>query len=163
MESGIVQRPLLTWDESRLRIDLDMLELWLNRTLPPKVTEIRRLQIVGSGDAVDLVGDLELKGFPARVTAHLRELRLYRRFFGCKVESVHGPFGLPIPLGMVASLIDRVPGGLVRLDRTDRVLLVDLRRWLPGWLELRIHQARCDQRWLELEVSPGLLTARLTE
>jgi hypothetical protein len=163
MEFGIVQRPLLTWDEVNVRIDLDMLELWLNRTVPQQVAEIRRVQFLGTDHGLDLIGDLDLRGFPVRVTAHLRELRLYRRFFGCKVEAIQGPLGLPVPLSLVASLVEKVPDRLVRLDRLDRILLVDLRRWLPSWLDLRILDARCLGRWLELAVAPGLLTTRLTD
>lgn len=162
MSSSLQPRPLVTWDAFTLRLDLDMLELWLNRELPPKVDAIERLRVGGDGEFVELSVDLELKGFPARVTARLRDLRLYRRFVGAFVESVHGPLGIPLPIGIVAHFLDKVPAGLVRLDEDDRILLVDLQRWLPAGIDVRVRGARCVGRWLELELAPGSVAPRLT-
>ena len=39
---------------------------------------------------------------------------------------VRGPFGMPMPLDIVARFVNEAPGGIVRLDHADRVLLVDL-------------------------------------
>ncbi len=162
MSSSLQPRPLVIWDAFTLRLDLDMLELWLNRELPPKVDAIERLRVGGDGEIVELSADLELKGFPARVTVRLRDLRLYRRFVGAFVESVHGPLGIRLPIGIVAHFLDKVPAGLVRLDEDDRVLLVDLQRWLPLGIDVRVRSARCVGRWLELELAPGSVAPRLT-
>ncbi|MFZ5787903.1 MAG: hypothetical protein ACOY3Y_15815 [Acidobacteriota bacterium] len=161
MSSAIVGRPLLTWEGLTLRLDLDILELLLNRALAASVEEIRRIQVGGEGHDLVIGADVAYKGLPARLSVRLSELRLYRRFLGCRVNRLRGPLGLPIPAEWVARVLDRVPGGMVRLDPEDRILLVDLQRWLPGWLELRVQEARCDGRWLVLGVAPGLLHPRL--
>jgi hypothetical protein len=162
MSSSLVPRPLLTWDAFTMRLDLDMLEVLLNRELPPKVDEIERLRVGGDGEIVELSADLELKGFPARVTVRLRDLRLYRRFVGAFVESVHGPLGIRLPIGIVAHFVEKVPGGLVRLDEDDRILLIDLQRWLPLGIDVRVGGVRCVGRWLELDLAPGSVAPRLT-
>lgn len=162
MSSALAPRPLFTWDAFSLRLDLDMLELWLNRELPPKVDAIESLRVAGDGEVVELSAQLELKGFPARLSVRLRDLRLYRRFAGAYVESVHGPFGIRLPIGIVAHFLDKVPAGLVRLDEEDRILLVDLQRWIPHGIDMRVKGTRCVGRWLELDLAPGALAPRLT-
>jgi hypothetical protein len=161
MSTAIVGRPLLTWEGLTLRLDLDILELLLNRVLVPSVEEIRRIEVGAEGDDLVIAADVAYMGLSAKLSIHVGELRLYRRFFGCRVNRLRGPLGLPIPAEWVARILDRVPGGLVRLDPDDRILLIDLKRWLPGWMELRVQEARCDGRWLVLGVAPGLLHPRL--
>ncbi len=160
MTSELAPRPLLSWNGFTLRLDLDMLELWLNRTLPAKVDAVRRVAVGGEGERVELAVDVSYKGLPARLVAHLTELRLYHRFVGCRVVSVRGPFGLPMPLDFVARFVNDAPGGIVRLDHADRILLVDLQRVLPAWLDMQVLAARCSGRWLEFEMAPGSLAAR---
>jgi len=155
MSSSLLPRPLLTWEEFCLRIDLDILELWLNREVAGKTEALRVFRLAGIGDVVELRVKLAVEGFPAWVSARLSELRIYKAMLGCHVESVRGPLGIPLPVGVVASLLRRHAAQWASLDADDRILLVDLRRWLPASLHLHVQDVRCAGRWLELELAPG--------
>jgi hypothetical protein len=156
MGSSLLPRPLLTWEEFCLRVDLDMLELWLNREVAGKVEALREFRLGGGGDdelAIEV--KVAVEGFPASVAARLCELRVYKGMLGCQVRGVSGPLGIPVPVALAASLLRRHAARWARLDVEDRILLVDLRRWLPASLHLHVQDARCRGRWLELELAPG--------
>jgi hypothetical protein len=166
MESTLLPRPLLTWEEFCLRIDLDILELWLNREVAGKVEALREFRFAGEGDTVELQVKVAVEGFPARVAVRLAELRVYKAMLGCHVRSVSGPLGIRLPVSLVASLLRRHAARWAQLDADDRILLVDLRRWLPAALHLHVQDVRCNGRWLELELAPGSFAhsfARISE
>jgi hypothetical protein len=155
MGSSLLPRPLLTWEEFCLRIDLDMLELWLNREVAGSIGALRELRVGGAGDEVVIEATVAVEGFPASVAVRLSELRVYKGMLGCLVRGVSGPLGIPLPLALAASLLRRHAARWARLDTDDRILLVDLRRWLPPSLHLHVQDARCAGRWLELDLAPG--------
>jgi hypothetical protein len=161
MGSSLLPRPLLTWEEFCLRIDLDILELWLNREVAGKVETVRGFRLSGQGEELQVEVKLAIEGFPATVALRLSELRLYKAMLGCQVRGVSGPLGIPLPVSLAASLLRRYAARWARLDADDRVLLVDLRRWLPASLHLHVQDARCSGRWLELGLAPGSLALAL--
>lgn len=154
-------RPLVRWDGFTLRIDLDMVEVVANRELARRVDAIRRLEVSGEGDVLDLRVEAAWKGFPAQVSAKLRELRLHRRFFGCRIEGLRGPMGVPLPGALLSAMIRRFGQGLLSFDPDDRILLVDLRRFLPEGLEVRVKDVRCQGRWLCVDLAGGSVAAVL--
>jgi hypothetical protein len=161
MSSELVRRPLLRWDEFTLHVDLDMLELVVNRLLEGRDLPIRRILIEGDDDALDLRVAVAWKGLPAQLSVRLSELRLHRRTFGCRVASLRGPLGLPLPIEAAVAVIRRFGRDLVSLDPRDRILLVDLRRFLPDGFEMRVKDVRCQGRWLELRLAGGSAAAAL--
>jgi hypothetical protein len=161
MVSDLALRPLVKWDGFALQVDLDMVELIANRKLAGRSNTIRRLAVTGEGDVLRIHLDVALKGLPASVSASLSELRLHRRFFGCRVEGLHGPLGIPLPIGLAGALARRLAPDLLRFDPEDRILLVDLRRFLPDGLEVRISDVRCVDRWLTVELAGGSVAAVL--
>lgn len=152
-------RSLLTWDEFGIRLDLDLIEGWLNHEVLREVEAIRELHLAGSGDLLELRVKVAWEGLPAWLSVRLTELRIYKGHLGCRVEAVRGPLAVPVPITMVARLVQRYASRWVRLGVEDRVLLVDLRRWLPGWLHLYVQDARCEGRFLALEIAPGGVSA----
>jgi hypothetical protein len=166
MGSSLLPRPLLTWEEFCLRIDLDILELWLNREVAGRTEALREVRLAGEGDTLVLEVRLAVEGFPTRVAVRLAELRLYKAMLGCQVRGVSGPLGIPLPVGLAASLLRRYAARWATLDADDRILLVDLRRWLPAALHLHVQDVTCSGRWLELGLAPGsfaLSLARASE
>ncbi len=161
MASELAQRPLVKWDGFALQADLDMVELIANRELARREAAIRHVAVTGEGDTVEIHLEAALKGIPARVTATLSELRLHRRFFGCRVEALHGPLGLPLPVGLAGTVARRLAPDLLRFDPEDNILLVDLRPFLPEGLEVRIADVRCTGRWLSVELAGGSVAAVL--
>jgi hypothetical protein len=161
MASELALRPLVKWDGFALQIDLDMVELIANRRLAERSSAIRRVGLTGEGELLRIHLDVALKGLPASVSASISELRLHRRFFGCRIEAMHGPLGIPLPIGLAGALARRLAPDLLRFDAEDRILLVDLRRFLPDGLEVRISDVLCEGRWLTVELAGGSVAAVL--
>jgi len=161
MPSSLAMRPLVRWDGFTLRVDLDMVELLANRKLAARVEAIRRLEVSGEGDGLELRLEAAWRGFPAQVSAKVRELRLHRRFFGCRLEGLRGPMGVPLPIALVSALTRRFGQGLLSFDADDRILLVDLRRFLPEGLEVRVRDVRCEGRGLSFDLAGGSVAAVL--
>ncbi|MDD5563114.1 MAG: hypothetical protein PHQ91_05335 [Thermoanaerobaculaceae bacterium] len=161
MSSNLATRPLLRWDGFTLRIDLDMVELVVNRELARRVPALRRLEIAGEGDELELRIEAAWQGIPARISARVRELRLHRRVFGCRLEGLRGPLGIPLPVSLAGAVARRLGRGMVRFDPEDHVVLADLRQFLPEGLEVRVKDVRCEGRWLRVELAGGSLAAVL--
>ncbi len=161
MTSELALRPLVKWDGFALQVDLDMVELIANRALARRDSAIRHVEVTGEGETLKIHLEATLKGVPARLSATVSELRLHRRFFGCRIEALHGPFGLPLPVTLAGMMARRLAPELLRFDPEDRILLVDLRRFLPDGLEVRIADMRCTGRWLAIEMSGGSVAAVL--
>jgi hypothetical protein len=159
MSSSLAARPLVRWDGFTLWIDLDMVGLVVNRELARRVPMLRRLEISGEGEELELHIDAAWQGLPARVSARVRELRLNRRVFGCRVEALRGPLGIPLPVALAGVMVRHLGQGIVRFDPEDRILLVDLRRFLPEGLEVRVKDVRCRDRWLCVELAGGAVAA----
>lgn len=155
--SHLVPRPLVHWDGFSLRCDLDLLERLANRELPKRIEQLRELRIDGDGATLVLRVRVAWQGLPAQLVATLSELRVHRRFLGCCVLSLRGPLGLPVPMFVVAAALRGFGAGLVRLDPSDRILLVDLRAYLPEGLHLDVKSAIVSGRMLEIELAPGSL------
>lgn len=161
MTSELALRPLVKWDGFTLQVDLDMVELIANRELARRDSAIRHIGLTGEGETLQIHLEVELKGMPARVSATVSELRLHRRFFGCRIDGLHGPFGLPLPITLAGTAARRLAPDLLRFDADDHILLVDLRRFLPEGLEVRVADVRCTGRWLTVELAGGSVAAVL--
>lgn len=161
MSSELALRPLVTWDGFSLRVDLDMVELVANRELANRVPAVRRISVKGDGEELEIRLEAAWKGLPAHLTARVSELRLHRRFFGCRLESLRGPLGLPLPAALAGTVARLLAPDLLRFDADDRILLLDLRRHLPEGLEVRISDVRCEGRWLTVEFAGGSVAALL--
>ncbi len=154
----LVPRPLLSWDGFCVRCDLDLLERLAERELPRRIAQVQGVRIAGAGPILELTLRLAWQGLPAQLAVTVTELRLYRRYLGCRIESVRGPLGVPVPLAMAAALLRRFARDRARLDPEDRVLLVDLRPYLPEAVHVGVVGATVTGRVLELELAPGSLT-----
>ncbi len=155
MSSTLATRPLVRWDGFTVRIDLDMVELAANRELARRGSVVRRVQVGGEGDELEIDVVAAWRGFPGQVSARVRELRFHRRYFGCRVERLRGPVGVPLPAAILAALVRRFGQGIVTFDPSDRILLVDLRRFLPEGIDVRVRDVRCEGRWLCVELAGG--------
>lgn len=162
MATDLVPRALARWDGFTLRFDLDVLESLARRMLARKAPWLELVRVGGEEGVLEVEVASHWHVLRFAGTLRFSELRLHRRFLGCRVETVRGPLSLPVPVGVIASLLERYAGGRARLDPADRILLVDLRPYLPAGLEVRIADVRCRERWLEIEVAPGSVAATLT-
>ncbi len=153
MDEAATAVPALRWEPFGLELDLDLLERTLEKHVFGSGGTVRDLRVAGEGDALRIEMRVRKGGVPGRLTARVRELRLHRGFVGCRVEALHGPLGIPVPLSVLARLLDRVGG--VELDPGDGILLVDLRTVLPPGLRVRVTEVACRGRVLQLRLAAG--------
>jgi hypothetical protein len=154
---------MLRWDGFSLHVDLDMVELLAGREIKERAPELKEIHLSGADEELTVHGEARWHGIPLRFALRLGELRVRRRFFGCRLDTVKGPLGAPVPGKLLASLAQRFGQGLVVFDPADRILLVDLRRFIPAGIEVRIARVLCLGRWLEIELAPGSLATSLTD
>ena len=153
-----VSRPLLSWDRFVLRLDLDILQTVLNQHLSERSLPVTRAEVSGRGDELDARVELSWKGLPAHVSVRLAEVRVKRRFLGCRIVAVHGPLGIPVPLPLLRPMLARFGPGFVHFDASDGILIADLREHVPSGIDLQVSGVRCRGRQLELELAPGSWT-----
>jgi hypothetical protein len=158
MSATASRPPLLLWDLSVLRFDLDAVQFVLNQHLEARRSPLRDVRIEGTADAMSLRGVLRVKGVPTPLRARVTELRLYRCFLGCRVANLQGPLGLPLPLALLESLLGRHTGGSIGFNADDAILTVDLRNTLPPGLRLEVLDVRCRGRQLTVTLAPGSWT-----
>ena len=149
------QRPLVHWDRSVLRFDLDAVQQVLNQHLEARAASLREISFNADGDGLRTRATARFKGVPTSLSAHFDELRLYRRFIGCRVSWVHGPLGMPLPLGLLERLIDGFDEYRMRFDADDGILTYDLRENLPPGLDLAVTNVRCEARQLIVTLAEG--------
>lgn len=152
---------LLSWDGFTVRVDLAALHAIANRDLPTRAPALRSVRL----DAVDGLLRLEAsfvwKAVPWTVSARLSDVRLYQRFFGCRVMATHGPLGVRLPPSAVASMLERLMPGRVRYDPADGIFLLDLRGHIPAWLDVSVKDAACMGGSLVLKIGDGSLSPQL--
>lgn len=149
------QRPLVNWDRSVLRFDLDAIQQVLNQQLDAREAAVRDLTFHADGEGLRVRASARLKGVPTTLSARFDELRLYRRFIGCRVAWVRGPLGVPLPLGLLERLIDGIDEYRLRFDADDGILTYDLRPSLPPGLDLAVTNVRCEGRQLIVTLAEG--------
>jgi hypothetical protein len=154
---------MLRWDGFSLHLDLDMVELLANREIKAKAPELQEIHVSGQDEELTVQGVARWHGIPLSFAVRLGELRLRHRFFGCRLDMIKGPLGAPVPIKLLHSLAQRFGHDLVVFDPTDRILLVDLRRFIPAGVEVSIARIVCLGRWLQIELAPGSLAASLTD
>jgi len=158
MSAPHARRPLVNWDPLVLRLDLDAVQLVVNQQLTARDANLRDIRLGGTEATLVVRGVVRIKGVSTGLTARLSDLRIYRRFFGCRVEALRGPLGLPLPLGILGSAIDGLDGGRVRFASGDGVLTLDLRDRIPPGLDLAIVDVRCIDRQLIVALAHGAWT-----
>jgi len=149
------RRPLVHWDRSVLRFDLDAVQQVVNQHLAARGIAVREVAVAADGDGVRLRASARLKGLPASVACRIADLRLYRRFVGCRVSWVRGPLGLPLALRLLAKLIDGLDDNRLRFDADDGILTYDLRPSLPPGLDLTVTEVRCEGRDVIVTLAGG--------
>ena len=161
MTAALTPRSLVRWEGFALHVDLDMLEQLANREIARRVPMVRDLSVTGDDEELLLAATVVWHGVSLRGAVRVHELRLHRRFFGCRLEAARGPLGTPLPVGLLGTLAQKYGEGLVHFDSSDRILLVDLRRFIPVGIELRIARVSCLGRWLTIQLAPGSLAPTL--
>ena len=137
MASTLTPRTLARWDGLHLVLDLVLVEEHLVRWLAG-VDRIDGLALAAAGDALDVSATVRWKGVRSRVAVELAELRLRNRHLGFRMRKLRVYGGLPMPRAALEAILAGIDSDLITVFRGQGIVVVDLRRWLPPELDLKI-------------------------
>jgi hypothetical protein len=154
MTTTLTPRSLARWDGLHLVLDLVLVEEHLVRLLAG-VEQIDGLALAAAGDALDVSATVRWKGVRSRVALELAELRLRHRHLGFRMRKLRVYGGLPVPRAAVEAIIDGIDNDLITVFRGEGIIVVDLRRWLPPELDLKIVTVQATEGSLHLWFGAG--------
>jgi len=141
-----------------LVLDLRKLEAALvERTAD--VPHLRSVRLAGAGDAVEIDVDVEWKGIRSSLSVRLGEIRLRRRRLGFRLGRMRALGGLPVPRAAVEAIIASLDHPMVTVVRGARIVIVDLRQWIPPEVELSVITVQATRNRLHVWFGPGSLLA----
>jgi hypothetical protein len=148
--------PLLRWDGMHLVLALSLVEERLNAYLADH-PQLEQVRLEGAHDALRLTATVVWKGRRARVGLDLSEIRLRHRRLGFRLRRVRLLGGVPVPRAAVEALLESLRSPLLRVLRGHGIVVLDLGRWLPPELTLRVLTVQCTSSYLHLWLGPGEL------
>lgn len=154
MTTSLTPRTLARWDGLHLVLDLVLVEEHLVRLLAD-VEQIEGLALAAAGDALDVSVTVRWKGVKSRVALELAELRLRHRHLGFRMRKLRVYGGLPVPRAAVEAILDGIDNELITVFRGKGIVVVDLRRWLPSELDLKIVTVQATESSLHLWFGAG--------
>lgn len=146
--------PLLAWDGASLRFDRPRLEDVLRRKLA-HVDGLDWLGLSGAEDGVRL--DLRIRSHrvPIELGLELEEVQIYDRRLGFRVGKVTTFAGLPLPWALVETGLRRLERDEIAIDVDARIVIVDLRGWLPSGLDVSVRRLVVSGDLVLLQLGPG--------
>jgi hypothetical protein len=154
MTETLTARSLARWDGLHLVLDLVLLEEHLVRLLAG-VDRIEGLALAAAGDALDVSATVKWKGVRSRVAVELAEIRLRHRHLGFRMRKLRVYGGLPVPRAAVEAILDGIDNDLITVFRGQGIVVIDLRRWLPPELDLKIVTVQATESSLHLWFGAG--------
>jgi len=156
MTTDLLSPPLARWDGLHLVLDLVLVENHLNRLLAAS-DSIRDLRLHGEGDALGAEAIVVWKGLPVRVGLELAEIRLRNRHLGLRMRKLRALGGVPVPRSALELGLKAIDSPLLSVFSGSGIVVVDLRRWLPAELELRVVTVQATARSLHCWFGAGSL------
>ncbi len=156
MLETLARPPLVRWDGVHVVLDLGLVERNLRRRIEP-VEGVADLALSGIGDTIRLSAVVVWKGVRFRVRLELGEIRLKRRFLGVRLRRARALGGMPVPMGAVERLLRALDEDRVTVLRDQRILVVDLRDWLPQELDISLLTVQATATALHLWFGAGSL------
>jgi hypothetical protein len=157
MTPGSALTPLARWDGIHLVLDLPAVEAWLRRLLEGSES-LSDLRLGGAGDTLTVRGTVRVKGVTSRVETDLREVRIRARRLGFRIGRMRVMAGLRVPRSLVEAALERVAPGMMTVVRGSGIVVLDLRRWIPPELDLRVVALQVLGDRVHLWFGPGSLT-----
>ena len=154
MTTNLAPRMLARWDGLHLVLDLVLVEEHLVRMLVD-VEQLEGLALAAAGDALDVSATVKWKGVRSRVALELAELRLRHRHLGFRMRKLRVYGGVPVPRAAVEAILSGIDNELVTVFRGQGIVVVDLRRWLPPELDLKIVTVQATESSLHLWFGAG--------
>ncbi len=154
MTTNLAPRTLARWDGLHLVLDLVLLEEHLVRLLGD-VETIDGVALAAADDALDVSATVRWKGVRSRVAVEIAELRLRHRHLGFRMRKLRVYGGLPVPRAAVEAILEGINNDLITVFRGKGIVVVDLRRWVPPELDLKIVTVQATESSLHLWFGAG--------
>jgi len=154
MTTTLTPRSLARWDGLHLVLDLVLVEEHLVQALAD-VQQIEGIALAAAGDALDISATVKWKGVRSRVAMEFAELRLRHRHLGFRMRRLRVYGGLPVPRAAVEAILDGINNEIITVFRGQGIVVVDLRRWLPSELDLKIVTVQATDSSLHLWFGAG--------
>ncbi len=148
--------PLVRWDGLHLVISLEQAEAILRERVA-LIEHVASVHLDGGGDSIEAVAVLQWKGIRTRVAVTVGEIRLKRRFLGFRIRRVKVFGGIRIPRTIVESVLGAFGGGLISVMPGSKIVVVDLRRWIPAEADVSIVTVQATSHSLHFWFAPGSL------
>jgi len=136
--------PLLRWDGLHLVVDLPILQFHLEHALE-KTDRLKALILEGRDDALRVVATVVWKGLSSRVAIDLAEIRLKKRFLGFRMRHPKVLGGVPVPRRVIEMILRSADIDVLTVHG-DGILVLDLRKWLPPELDLKVLTIQATER-----------------
>lgn len=156
MSDELAVRPLASWDACTVRLDRDVLLLFLLRLVRRQAPQVEALSVGGEGEHLSLTARVRMAGVTFNLGAEIEEVRVKGGFLGFYLRAVKGPLGVVVPRFLLNLISHRVPFP-VEIDRQSGVVLVDLRGRLPLGLEVEVRGLHIHAGTIEISLGPGRL------
>jgi hypothetical protein len=150
--------PLARWDGLHLVLHLPAVEA-LVRDLLRDVESLSDPRLSGCGDTIGLAATVRVKGIASRVEVELREIRVRMRRFGFRIGRVRSLWGVRVPRALVETALSRAAPDLITVIRGSGIGVVDLRRWIPPELDLKVVALLVAGVGFHLWLGPGSMVA----
>ena len=152
----LLSPPLARWDGLHLTLDLDRVERLADELLSSR-GQLRDLTLNGSGDALTAGVTVFWKGVPARVGLEVAEIRLRHRHLGLRLRKIRALGGVPVPKAAVIRALEALDHPILSVYAAERIVVADLRHWLPEELDLEILTVQATRRSVHVWFGPGSL------
>ena len=139
-----------------LVLDLDHVEEILRQRLMA-VENVEAVQLLAAGDGLDVRAALRWKGVGSHISIRLGEIRLRGRFLGLRLSRLRVLGGVPVPMGVLESVVARLEDQPLTVFRGTGIIVVDLGRWLPEGVSLEIITVQSIGRELHVWLGRGIL------
>ena len=119
--------------------------------------ELRDLSLNGAGDAITAEATVVWNGVPARVGLEVAEIRLRHRHLGMRLRKIRALGGVPVPKAAVLFALQALDNPILKIFHGDRIVVADLRDWLPAELTLEVLTVQATRRSLHVWFGSGSL------
>lgn len=151
-----VETPFLEWGALTVRIDPVGLEGMVLERLH-HVEQVQWLHLTGRGDVLRLEMVLRLGRIPLAVAVELGEMRLMAGWLGFRLLRVEAPGGVRVPFPLIHRVLARLDRVESRVRPEARILMVNLKPFLPPGVAVRLDDLRLEGGMLEVRLGPGVL------
>ncbi|MCD4749754.1 MAG: hypothetical protein K8R59_10310 [Thermoanaerobaculales bacterium] len=157
MVAGFGIPPLVRWDGLHLVVHLPAVEELLREKLA-NVDVLTDPRLSGGGDVIQLTVSVRWKGVVSRVKVEVHEVRLRLRRFGFRLGRLRVLGGVPVPRRALELALRKAAPDLIQVIRGTGIVVVDLRKWIPQEVYLRVVAVQVIGRTIHFWLAPGSVT-----